>query len=230
MIANLRYAWRGHKARWRDERCELAAARQFIRPGSAACDIGAHKGNYLYWLSKWASEVVAFEPQPHLAAYLRTVAGPNVKVETKGVYSKSGTMELAIPDGRPAEASFVSQDLATRTIAVTAVTLDSYFPTDNDLSFLKIDVEGAEIEVFRGAERILKKQKPALLFECESRHIDGGDISPVFHFLSHFGYSGSFFASGARIPVAKFRPEIHQKQDGDQFWQSPTYCNNFLFI
>jgi hypothetical protein len=95
---------------------------------------------------------------------------------------------------------------------------------------LKIDVEGAEMEVFRGAERILKKQKPALLFECESRHIDSGDISPVFHFLSQFGYSGSFFMSGARIPVAELRPEVHQKQDGDQFWQSPTYCNNFLFI
>lgn len=229
MMIDLRYAWRGHKARWRYERDELEAARRLIRPGTDVCDIGAHKGNYLYWMSKWASRVFAFEPQPHFAAYLRSVVHSNVTVEAKGVYSASGIMELAIPDGRPKEASFLKQDCTAQVIKTPVVTLDNYFQDNNDLSFLKIDVEGTELEVFRGADRILRKQKPALLFECESRHIRG-DVSAVFNYLERLGYSGSFFTKSERLPVAKFRPEIHQRNDVDQFWLSPDYCNNFLFV
>ena len=68
----LRFLYRGLRARLRDERAEIAALTGAIRPGDVAVDVGAHKGSFLPSLS-WAAgpgKVVAFEPQPVLAEYL----------------------------------------------------------------------------------------------------------------------------------------------------------------
>jgi predicted methyltransferase len=84
-----RFLWRAFKARWRDQRAELSIIRDHISPGDTVCDVGAHKGTYTYWLSRWvgnSGRVLAFEPQPSLAAYLRrTVPLHNVVVEQKAL-------------------------------------------------------------------------------------------------------------------------------------------------
>src|SRR5215217_2108239 len=66
-----RFLWRAHRARLADQAAELALIRRHTRPGDLACDVGANKGSYLYWMSRWADRVVAFEPQSGLADYLR---------------------------------------------------------------------------------------------------------------------------------------------------------------
>lgn len=224
-----RLLWRAWRARLRDERGELAAARASIPPGALACDIGAHKGSYLYWLSRWAGRVVAFEPQPDLAGDLAALALPNVTVEAKGVYSRSGPLDLYIPDGASAGASVLPVAAAHRQVTIPVVALDDYFAESPLPSFLKIDVEGAELEVFRGAERILAEQGPALLFECEGRHLEHGDVFRVFAYLERRGYAGEFFCRGERLPLSRFDPATHQRRVGSRFWDAPDYCNNFLF-
>ena len=49
---------------------------------------------------------------------------------------------------------------------VNVITLDEYFPIDQRVSALKIDVEGFEMDFFKGAIRILKESKHLLVFEC----------------------------------------------------------------
>jgi tRNA G46 methylase TrmB len=90
-----RYMIRALKARFRDQKAEFDVIQQHVKPGDTVCDIGANKGSFTYWLSRWCHEgsVVAFEPQAGLAEYLakacETFQLHNVKVEAKGVYSRS---------------------------------------------------------------------------------------------------------------------------------------------
>jgi hypothetical protein len=66
---SIRFRIRALKALFRDQRTEFVAIWRHLRPGDIACDIGANKGSFIYWLSWWVrgGRVVAFEPQPELA-------------------------------------------------------------------------------------------------------------------------------------------------------------------
>lgn len=202
------------------------------------CDVGANKGSFLYWLSKWTygGRVVAFEPQPDLSEYLvRMCSGlglKNVTIESQAAFSETGQRDLFIPHGHAPGASLRPEGLSyaeLRAITVRTVALDDYFSDRDSVSVLKIDVEGAENSVFEGAERILTKDRPLLVFECEARHLGAGRISDVLHRLETIGYRGTFIERGAAIPIAQFREDIHQRRHGEWFWKEAGYCPNFVF-
>lgn len=227
-----RYLWRAYRARLQSQASELALIRRCVRPDDLVCDIGANKGAYLYWMARWARRSVAFEPQPGLARYLRTVADTlpltNVTVEEMAVADRSGLLNLYVPSPNSPEASLeLIQGAAT--LRVPVVALDQYFSEDERLAFLKIDVEGAELAVFRGAERILRDHRPALLFECEQRHLNHGTVFDCFSFLEARGYRGGFIDGRRLRPISQFDLVRHQSQEGARFWRAPGYCNNFLF-
>jgi FkbM family methyltransferase len=235
---SLRFRIRAVKALLRDQRVELGAIRKQLRPGDIACDIGANKGRFIYWLSSWTKNgrVVAFEPQPDLASGLadvcRTIGLSNVTVEAKAVYSRSGTQELYVPKGHQPGASLHSKAVEAgefTTFTAPMVSLDEYFGNDDKIGFLKIDVEGAELEVLRGAERILRERAPLLVFECENRHLAPGSVYDVFSYLGRLGYEGSFICGGKLLPLGEFDAAVHQSQRGSWFWKRSGYCNNFIF-
>jgi hypothetical protein len=107
---SIRFRVRALKA-LRDLRTEFVAIWRHLRPGDIACDIGANKGSFIYWLSWWVGDgrVVAFEPQFELARYLqrlcRIIGLGNVTVEAKAVYSHSGDRDLFVPEGHGPGAS-----------------------------------------------------------------------------------------------------------------------------
>jgi len=228
-----RFLWRAHRARLLDQRAELDAIHRHVARDAIACDVGANKGSYMYWLSRWAARTVAFEPQPGLAAYLADVARglnlSNVTIEAKGVSDRSGAFDLYMPSENSPEASLVPIKGA-RKVKVPVVTLDDAFAPGDRVGFLKVDVEGAELGVFRGARRILTEDRPSLLFESEQRHLrDGSAVADGFGFLQDLGYRGWMIHRGALTPVDAFDPAVHQRAEGERFWKSPDYVNNFLF-
>jgi FkbM family methyltransferase len=235
---SLRFRLRALKARFRDQPAEFAVIRAHLRPGDIACDIGANKGGFIYWLSRWVGHgrVVAFEPQPDLAQRLaevcRAIRLDNVTVEAKAVYSHSGQQELFLPLGHQPGASLARAAVEAEnftTLPVPLVSLDEYFEASDRIALLKIDVEGAELDVFRGAERILRRHAPLLVFECENRHLAPGKVFDVFSYLTALGYEGSFISRHVVLPIAKFDAAIHQHQNGEYFWKRKGYCNNFVF-
>ena len=234
----LRFRIRSLKARFRDQSAEFDVVRGHLRPGDIVCDIGANKGSFVYWLSRWVrhGRVVAFEPQPELARGLarvcRATGLDNVTVEAKAVYSHSGTQDLYLPRGHQPGASLHQAALQTggfTTLSVPVVALDEYFDETDRITLLKIDVEGAELGVFKGAERILRQHAPLLVFECENRHLAPGNVRDVFSYLEGLGYVGGFVCRNRLLPIAQFDAAIHQRQDGEWFWKSKAYCNNFVF-
>ena len=73
----------------------------------------------------------------------------------------------------------------TRDLAVSCKPLDSYGL--KDVGFLKIDVEGHELEVLRGAKETLCRSLPSLLVEAEERH-RAGTVAAVWGYLRPWGY------------------------------------------
>jgi FkbM family methyltransferase len=235
---SIRFRIRALKARFRDQRAEFDVIRRHLRPGDIVCDIGANKGGFIYWLSRWVGDgrVIAFEPQPELARRLAEVCEAmklgNVKVEAKAVYSHSGNQDLFLPKGHQPGASLNQMAMDAEsftTLSVPLVSLDGYFGANDKVALLKIDVEGAELGVFRGAERILQQHAPLLVFECENRHLAPGNVQDVFSYLRGSGYEGSFVCRNRLFPISEFDAAVHQRQDGEWFWKSRDYCNNFVF-
>jgi FkbM family methyltransferase len=239
LIAEIaRFLARGLKARFRDQKAEFEAIRRHVRPGGIACDIGANKGSFVFWLARWYRDgrVIAFEPQPELARRLAAVCRAlrlrNVKVEAKAVYSHSGDRDLYLPIGHQPGASLHRKAVEAEgfaTLSVPIVSLDDYFAENDKVTLLKIDVEGAELQVLKGAARILRQRAPLLVFECENRHLAPGNVGDVFSYLEGFGYQGSFVCHDRILPISKFDAAVHQRQDGEWFWKSKDYCNNFVF-
>jgi FkbM family methyltransferase len=228
-----RFLWRAHRARLADQAAELSLIRQHTRPGDLACDVGANKGSYLYWMSRWAGRVVAFEPQPGLADYLRDITTglplKNVTIEQKGVSDHTGVLKLYMPSTNSPEASLRPIEGA-QTSQIPVVSVDDYFAPSDRLKMLKVDVEGAELDVFKGADRILSKDRPVILFECEQRHLRTGSVFDCFRHLEARGYAGQFIHGKSLKPVSDFDLAIHQAQTGDRFWREPDYSNNSLFV
>jgi FkbM family methyltransferase len=235
---SIRFRVRALKARFRDQKAEFDVIRQHLRPSDIACDIGAYKGSFIYWLSWWVHDgrVVAFEPQPDLARYLtnicRVLGLGNVKVEAKAVYSHSGDQDLFLPKGHQPGASLHQRAMeggSFTILSVPTIGLDDYFDVGDKVTLLKIDVEGAEFGVFKGAERTLRQHAPLLVFECENRHLAPGNVQDVFSYLESLGYEGSFVCDNQVLPISRFDAAVHQRQDTEWFWKSKDYCNNFIF-
>ncbi|MBU0729922.1 MAG: FkbM family methyltransferase [Proteobacteria bacterium] len=235
-----RFLWRAFRNRFRDNRTELNVLRKHIQPNDIVCDIGANKGSYTFWLSKWASngKVIAFEPQKTLADYLKQATNAlklnNVVVEEKAVSAISGKACLFIPGGSVSPGASLSNAVSDRENCcketVDVVTLDEYFPSNQRVSALKIDVEGSELDVFKGAMRILKESNPLLVFECENRHLTQGSVNDVFEFLIPLGYRGYFVFQNSLVNIKQFNSQLHQRQTGSRYWDEKDYVNNFVFL
>ena len=110
------------------------------------------------------------------------------------------------------------------TVPVPMRRLDSYeYPS---IGCIKIDVEGHEEAVLRGARETLIRDHPQLIIECEERH-NPGAIQRVRRFLEELGYRGFFFRNGCLEPIESFDVEIHQTAPA----QSAAHrVVNFVFL
>jgi FkbM family methyltransferase len=236
-----RFWHRALRARFRDQPAEIRALAGAIRPGDAAADVGAHKGAYLPWLSRAAGRdglVAAFEPQPDLAAYLERACAAaglrNVRVEAAGVSDAAGTRRLHVPGERGTSpgASFepaVAAVTPGREVAARIVALDEYLGDERRrLAALKVDVEGHELAVLRGAERRIERDAPLVVFESEARHAGEAGLAKALAFFAERGYEGWFVRRRRLLPIADFDPAVHQRRGPERFWDDRDYCNNFV--
>jgi len=149
-----------------------------LRPRMTFYDLGANIGFFSLIAARLVGPtgcVVSFEADPEVAARLRENLARNnfshAKVEEKAVWSESKTVSFARVDPNMSPdrgLGHVAADSLGDTIRLDAVSLDSYVTPQNAPDFLKCDVEGAEVEVFRGADRLLAEKRPILLVELHT--------------------------------------------------------------
>jgi FkbM family methyltransferase len=160
------------------------ALQKYLRPGMTFYDIGANIGFFSLLAARLVGakgRVVAFEADPEIASRLREHLTRNrdvlISVEEKAVWSSSDSVLFARADTTTSPdrgLGHVVDEVAHDTIRIESVSLDEYAATSGAPDFLKCDVEGAEVEVFRGAQKLLTEKKPAILCEMhgdENRRI-----------------------------------------------------------
>lgn len=207
---------------------ELSYINHFARTYKRAVDIGANLGHYSYHLSRQFACVEAFEPNGACAGVLRTCPA-NVRVHEMGLSATTGEMHFYVPlfEGKEATPLGSLKELSGAHVVKTVrvARLDDF--EFRDVSFIKIDVEGHELEVLKGAAETLRLNRPVILMEIEQRHAVR-PISDVFDWLASASYDGYFILHGVK-PLTEFSHAEHQAAwlAGDR---SKKYVNNFFFV
>jgi FkbM family methyltransferase len=213
---------------------EIFYLKQLVRNGKRAIDVGASRGYYTYALSKLCDVVESFEPQKWACEAITAYNASNVNCYNVGLSNFNGNLELNIPivngTGIDAEASFRKLSGNQNSILVPVHKLDDY--EFQDVSFIKIDVEGYEVEVIQGAIKTISANKPVILVEIEQRHLMDKSLQTVFDEIIKLGYQGTFLSKNKFVPLSEFSYATHQQPYLDEilrYGHSEKYINNFIF-
>ncbi len=171
----------------------LAVVRErgLIRPGMTVADVGANIGNHSVYFGRvlGAGRVLAFEPQPHCFATLRRNLELN-GLDPEGAFhcmvgAESGQGGVARFNPRNLGGTVFAPDAAG---GIAMIALDDLLdsPALEGLGFVKIDVEGAQMQVLRGAREVLRRFRPALWIELLERDDAYAECAD---FLAGLGYA-----------------------------------------
>jgi len=149
-----------------------------IPKGETAIDVGANSGMYSYKLSKQFKKVFAFEINDDLTEEITAYNPGNIEVIKQGLSSKVDRAVLYIPvlEGRsltgwaslqPGNCPDTQEHIEK---PVEICPLDTF--QFQSVSFIKIDVEGHEIEVLKGACETIKIHRPHLMIEIKEENLE----------------------------------------------------------
>ena len=211
-----------------------------------AIDVGAALCNYSWVLSRKAKKVFAFEPGELHGLYLkRTTAGTNVELVRAAVGDNFATVDMYTP-GSATEALHSATLSKRNPVAagevivhqVRQITLDGFFEDklsdERYIDVLKVDVEGYENAVFRGAQSLLRKYRPLIICEIEARH--NPEYHETFDLLRNLGYKCHLYYNGAYHLFEGETIGTYQSDDaleallsGQAVRSKLPYLNNFVF-
>lgn len=196
---------------------------ELLQPGDVAVDVGANLGIWSLLAARRAraARIHAFEPSPamadRLARHARINDAPAIIVRSAAVGAENGSMAFFEAHGRNTGASALVRRRADDVeVRVPVVTLDAYVEREriDRVDLLKVDVEGAEALVVRGAPRLLSGAgAPAIFFEADEALSAGFGATTrgVKQVLVDHGYDIYRWRTGAfsRVSVA----ETHRQDD-----------------
>lgn len=167
----------------------LAVARLFVGSKSVVVDIGAHIGTFAVPIAREVEKVVAFEPSHEAATLLSRNAQENrvpVQVVNKALGSEKGRGTLLMRNASNAGANTL---VAGGDIPIA--TLDDEVA---QADFIKIDVEGMELEVLRGGIKLIERVRPVVVFEVNLSQLRAHGASPraLERFFMRRGYQLHF--------------------------------------
>jgi FkbM family methyltransferase len=191
---------------WKAESHILTWTAEVLHSGDTFFDVGAHAG----WISLVAARivgpggrVVAFEPSPALAGLIRYHKRMNrtsaIRVEQVAVTDAPGVNDFFLHNGGASSVNSLTEDIVVRgapaassidKVLVKTRSLDEYCESAKRIpQVIKIDVEGAEFMVLRGASRILAQYKPTLILAVHPPLIPDSTAQDVFDLLDRHHYS-----------------------------------------
>lgn len=192
--------------------------RQLVRPGTIACDVGAHVGQYTVLLADLVGgggHVHAFEPDSTTFATLQANVHlnrlQNVTCNHVALSDSSGTATLFLANVTNTGANSLrpTSSFGGGQLAVECDRLDDYCARRGlgRVGFMKIDVEGGELPVLRGSAELLASSRPHLLLEFSSLTTCFGYSSrDLEQFLQQRGYELFLVTSAGIKPLVLPRP------------------------
>jgi FkbM family methyltransferase len=207
-----------------------------ISRDSIVIDIGANQGEYCYFFQEnvKAKSIFAFEPIPALYERL-TILFPRINSFPYAVSNLSKQTELRIPvinnkrnESRAKLDDLVEENETTsEKILVQTITLDEFFlSADKPVDFIKIDIEGHELNAIRGGKKLILRDKPILMVELEYRH-HTDNFQRVIEEVCELGYNCYFYDKSEKklISISQFSVEKHQNLNSNNY-----YVHNLFFI
>jgi FkbM family methyltransferase len=157
-----------------------ALFRRVVKPGMTVLDVGANAGYFSLVAGDLGASVHAFEPNPAIARMLRrsvALGNGDITVVDAACSDHRGELPLHLSEeGNTAISSLVREagGLSERNVVVPVVTLDDYIAgAQISPELVKIDAERHELEVIRGADRMLSEARPDLVVEVtDQRALD----------------------------------------------------------
>lgn len=158
------------------EKSELAFVERYIKPGMTVLDLGAHHGLYTLLASKCvgtSGKVFAFEPSPRerkaLRRHLFLNRCQNVVLESLALGKENGEVDLYVVEEWAAGCnSLRPPDVSAKTVRtpVQVTRLDDWLGRHEvgPVGFVKLDVEGAELDALRGAKEFLGRTPRPVIF------------------------------------------------------------------
>ncbi len=207
---------------------------RLVPQGGIVFDVGAHAGQFTKLFARYvgAGQVYAFEPGSYARAILRTVVAlrrlSNVAIMPIALGSNTAAVTLTMP--RKASGAFGFglahlgppelrwDEVAEETVMQS--TLDSVVAALalDRLDFIKVDIEGWELHLLRGAKETIRRFRPRLLIELAPDHLAraGDRVDDLFAFLAERDYRAFEYVAGDRLR------EVAGPQAGDLWFISAT--------
>lgn len=195
------------------ERAELQAVRRVIsRVGAekARCiDIGANVGFYSLAMASWfpGLQCDAFEPIPTTFATLQKNLALNhqnqVRAHNLGLSDKDGELVFFTYPSH-SEAASMTRNLDSPDACEVRCSVRRLDDLNMTADFIKCDVEGAELSVFKGAEKLISKDRPAIFTEMLRKWCAQFDYHPneIIHLLGGHGYDCLAVSAAGLRPCA----------------------------
>jgi FkbM family methyltransferase len=211
-----------------DDEAMVQIMEQRLTATSNCIDVGCHSGGFLTEILRLApnGQHYAFEPIPRLAETLKTQF-PQVNVQAAALSDTNGETTFHHVVSNPGYSGLLERrydrpNEQIELIPVKTLRLDDLLPQDYHLDLIKIDVEGAEWQVFQGAVETLKRNRPLVLFEHGQGGSDRYGTTPemIYDFL--VGECGLTIAS-LHDPQPLTRDELRQIYDAGAAWNFVAY-------
>jgi FkbM family methyltransferase len=224
---------------------ELAFHACLARPGTII-DVGANVGAFSRPFSTWTTHrLIAFEPFPPIFERLKAnliadhggALPARVKLHMAALGDTPGTATMRVPN---VAGIGVVHEWASLVKTFDGIEGVSVFECDvpvwtidglglDDVTSIKIDAEGNEIEVLHGARHTIQRCRPVISCECEERHREGVSWY-VPGFLRALGYDAWFYHQEQFWPVASLDRRLMQVATAYGMPESDPYIGMFIFI
>lgn len=201
-------------------------------------DVGANVGAYIFTLENHlkSENIYAFEPNPQLFKRLGRLF-PKVNLSSVALSDISTFAEFKIPvingekvHTRGTLQTSIKEKNEEKTILqkVEVKPLDDLDLKFRKLDFIKIDVEGNEMQTLRGAKKTIEKFRPILMVEMEQRH-HKDNLWTLISEIADWGYSVNYLDRETLQPKI-LTEEFLIQQNPDNVKNYKDYINNIIFL
>ena len=218
---------------------ELLLLEFLLQKDSVFFDIGANKGEYAYYAERLINpkNIYLFEPEKKLNKQLNAIF-KGCNTSDVALSDSAGTHQFKIPVINGVADNCLSslevnhkEDNETEAIVyeVKTNTLDNFTKEKNVFpDLIKIDVEGHELSVLKGAAQYISTHHPTLIIEIEQRHHQNINIDSVFEDFKQKDYN-CYYYSKKQAQLFPYDNKTHLTNSKEYFGKI-DYINNYIFI
>jgi FkbM family methyltransferase len=230
LIPNAIQRWYHIQRELRRGEREIHLVRFLANKTKTSIDVGANRGIWANIMAEYSNRVLAFEPNPKMYDLLKKYSRPPIEVSNLALSNISGETTLMVPRGTR---GYSNQGATLSKIKIgngpygeTPVTMARLDDLDlGHVGFIKIDVEGHELEVLDGGRKTIQKSRPNLIVEIEEKHTNR-PIKDILNQICGYGYQAFACQDGAITHVEYIDLARHHSAPQSR----ADYIFNWIFL